>query len=154
MYGTKRLGEWLIERGKITPQQLQEALEAQKLTGKRLGEILIEQGYITPEDYYEVQAAQYEVPYEPLLPETLAHDPTLRLLIPASIAMRHFLFPLRKEGNTLHLAMADPNNVEAQDYIRQLTGLNLKLYYAPPERILHAIAQHYGVPDEMVTAAP
>jgi hypothetical protein len=48
MYGTKRLGEWLIERGKITPQQLQEALEAQKLTGKRLGEILIEQGYITP----------------------------------------------------------------------------------------------------------
>jgi|FaiFalFF_MnMetaG_3_1042247.scaffolds.fasta_scaffold00065_6 type IV pilus assembly protein PilB len=153
MYGTKRLGEWLIERGKITPQQLQEALEAQKLTGKRLGEILIEQGYITPEDYYEVQAAQYEVPYEPLLPETLAHDPTLRLLIPASIAMRHFLFPLRKEGNTLHLAMADPNNVEAQDYIRQLTGLNLKLYYAPPERILHAIAQHYGVPDEMVTAA-
>ncbi len=152
MYGTKRLGEWLIQQGKITPQQLQEALETQRLTGKRLGETLIEMGYITREDYYEAQAAQYEVPYEPLLPHTLNNEPALRTLVPPTIATRHFILPLRREGNTLHLAMADPNDVEAQDYIRQLTGLQLKLYYAPPERILHAIAQLYGVQEEMLVA--
>ncbi|GBC93496.1 Type II secretion system protein E [bacterium HR15] len=150
MYGTKRLGEWLIQQGKITPQQLQEALETQRLTGKRLGETLIEMGYITREDYYEAQAAQYEVPYEPLHPETLTLDPALRLLVPATIATRHFALPLRREGNMLHLAMVDPNDVEVQDHIRQLTGLQLKLYYSPPERILHAIAQLYGVEDEML----
>jgi type IV pilus assembly protein PilB len=150
MYGTKRLGEWLIQQGKITPQQVQEALETQRLTGKRLGETLIELGYITREDYYEAQAAQYEVPYEPLREETFTADPALRALVPASLATRHFLVPLRREGNTLHLAMADPNDVESQDYIRQLTGLQLKLYYSPPERILHAIAQLYGVQDELL----
>lgn len=151
MYGTKRLGEWLIQQGKITPQQLQEALETQRLTGKRLGETLIEMGYITREDYYEAQAAQYEVAYEPLhQPDTLSSDPSLRTLVPAAIATRHFVLPLRREGNILHLAMVDPNDVEAQDYIRQLTGLQLKLYYTPPERILRAIAQLYGVQDELL----
>jgi len=152
MYGTKRLGEWLIQQGKITPAQLQEALETQRVTGKRLGETLIELGYITRDDYYEAQAAQYEVPYEPLNPDTFAFDPALRALVPAHIAARHFVLPLRRERDTLHLAMADVNDIEAQDYIRQLTGLQLKLYYAPPERILHAIAQFYGVQDEMLVA--
>ncbi|MCS7065312.1 MAG: GspE/PulE family protein, partial [Fimbriimonadales bacterium] len=150
MYGTKRLGEWLIQLGKITPQQLQDALETQRLTGKRLGETLIELGYITHEDYYEAQAAQYEVPYEPLHPDTLALEPALRALVPSSIATRHFVLPLRREGNILHLAMADPNDVAAHDYIHQLTGLQLKVYYSPADRILHAIAQLYGVQDEML----
>ncbi len=150
MYGTKRLGEWLIQQGKIAPQQLQEALETQRLTGKRLGETLIELGYITHEDYYEAQAAQYEVPYEPLRLSVNQWDASLRTLVPDTIATRHFVFPLRREGNTLHLTMADPNDVAAQDYIRQLTGLQLKLYYSPPERILHMIAQCYGVPDEIL----
>lgn len=66
MYGTKRLGEWLVQMGLITPQQLQEALEIQRTTGKRLGETLIELGYLTREDYYKAQAAQYDAPYEPL----------------------------------------------------------------------------------------
>ncbi len=150
MYGTKRLGEWLIQQGKITPQQLQEALEAQRLTGKRLGETLIELGYITREDYYQAQAAQYEVPYEPLQSTSLRIDPSLCALVPPAIATRHFVLPLHREGNILHLTMADPNDVEAQDYIRQLTGLQLKLYYSPPERILQAIAQLYGVQDEIL----
>ncbi|MEN3000991.1 MAG: ATPase, T2SS/T4P/T4SS family [Armatimonadota bacterium] len=152
MLGVKRLGELLIQQGKITPQQLQEALETQRLTGKRLGQTLIEMGFITSEDYYEAQAAQYEVPYEPLRTIFENWDSSLRTLVPAPLATRYCVLPLRREPNRLHLAMADPNDIEAQDYIRQLTGLNLKIYYSPPERILHAIAQLYGVQEEMLTA--
>ncbi|CUU38348.1 type IV pilus assembly protein PilB [Armatimonadetes bacterium DC] len=149
MYGTKRLGEWLVQMGLITPQQLQEALEIQRTTGKRLGETLIELGYLTREDYYKAQAAQYDAPYEPLDDATIEQARALRHLIGVELASRHFVIPLRKQGNTLVVAMADPNNIEAIDLLRQTTGMNLEIHYAPPERILHAIAQIYGVQEEI-----
>lgn len=149
MYGTKRLGEWLVQMGFITPQQLQEALEIQRTTGKRLGETLIELGYLTREDYYKAQAAQYDAPYEPLDDATIEQARAVRHLIGVELASRHFAVPLRKQGNTLVVAMADPNNIEAIDLLRQTTGLNLEIHYAPPERVLHAIAQIYGVQEEI-----
>ncbi len=149
MYGTKRLGEWLVQMGCITPQQLQEALEIQRTTGKRLGETLIELGYLTREDYYKAQAAQYDAPYEPLDDATIEQARTVRHLIGVELASRHFVVPLREQSNTLVVAMADPNNIEAIDLLRQTTGLNLEIHYSPPERVLHAIAQIYGVQEEI-----
>ena len=45
-----RIGEILIDLGKITETDVERALEAQGGTGKRLGEILVEQGRVAPED--------------------------------------------------------------------------------------------------------
>ena len=52
-FNRKKLGDLLIENGKITYNQLKEALEKQKTTGKRLGEILIDSGVITEEILYQ-----------------------------------------------------------------------------------------------------
>ncbi|MER3401728.1 MAG: type II secretion system protein GspE [Armatimonadota bacterium] len=150
MYGTKRLGEWLVQMGVVAPQQLQEALELQRTTGKRLGETLIELGYITRDDYYRAQAQQYEVPYEPLDEQAMESARSLKHLVEVEFASRHFVVPLRKEGQTLWVAIADPNNIEAIDLLRKTTGLNLQICYSPPERILHAIAQIYGVQEEIL----
>lgn len=150
MYGTKRLGEWLVQMGRITPQQLQEALEIQRTTGKRLGETLVELGYITREDYYEAQAQQFEVPYEPLHKPTIDFARAIKHLVGVELASRHFVVPVRKEENRLWVAMADPNNIEAIDALLQTTGMNIQVCYAPPERILYAIAQIYGVQEEIL----
>lgn len=142
MYGTKRLGEWLIQHGKITQEQLEQALQRQQQTGRRIGETLIELGWITEADLWQAQADQYEVPYEPL--DLVEWDANLRQLVPASIASSYFVFPVSKQGETLRLAMADPNNVEALDQVRQLTQLNLEPCFTPPEKILQAITHFYG----------
>ncbi len=66
MKDKKLLGEYLIELGLITREQLEKALEEQKKTGVRLGQILIERGYVKPEDIGKVLELQSEIPYIPL----------------------------------------------------------------------------------------
>ncbi|MCX7925235.1 MAG: ATPase, T2SS/T4P/T4SS family, partial [Fimbriimonadales bacterium] len=144
MYGVKRLGEWLLQKGKITPQQLEEALATQRLTGKKLGETLIELGYITHDDYYEAQAEQWECPFEPLHNAVIEQAQRLRHWIGVQDAMRFLVIPLREEGNALWITAADPNNVEMLDMLRQTTGKFIKVAFSPPERIMQAIARIYG----------
>ncbi|MCD6155943.1 MAG: type II secretion system protein GspE, partial [Candidatus Atribacteria bacterium] len=60
---SKKLGEILIERGKITAQDLQEALEIQEKTGEKFGEILLKKGLITEQDLFDALAQQLGAPY-------------------------------------------------------------------------------------------
>lgn len=148
MYGVKRLGEWLLQKGKITPQQLEEALATQRLTGKRLGETLIELGFITHDDYYEAQAAQWECPYEPLHEPTIAQAYRVRHWVSMGDATRFMIVPLREEDGILWIATADPNNVEMLDYLRQTTGKAIRVAFSPTERIVRAIARLYSTHEE------
>ncbi|MFN7015677.1 MAG: GspE/PulE family protein [Fimbriimonadales bacterium] len=148
MYGVKRLGEWLLQKGKITPQQLEEALATQRLTGKKLGETLIELGYITHDDYYEAQAEQWECPYEPLHEAAVAQAQRVRHWIGVQDATRFMVVPLREENGTLWVATADPNNVEMLDYLRQSTGKLIKVAFSPTERIVRAIARLYSTHED------
>lgn len=154
MYGVPRLGELLIQMGRITPEQLREALELQTTTNKRLGEILVELGYITPDDYYEAQAQQYEVPYEPLSEPTLKAVESVAHLIPPNLANRYFIIPLKQEGDLLWVATVEPNNVEALDAVSRHTGKRLRVFYTPAERILRALHILYGVPIEALETTP
>ncbi|MFN3689702.1 MAG: GspE/PulE family protein [Fimbriimonadales bacterium] len=148
MYGVKRLGEWLLQKGKITPQQLEEALATQRVTGKKLGETLIELGYITHDDYYEAQAEQWECPYEPLHEASIAHAQRVRHWIGVQDATRFMVVPLREENGALWVATADPNNVEMLDYLRQSTGKPIKVAFSPTERIVRAIARLYSTHED------
>lgn len=151
MYGVKRLGEWLLQKGKITPQQLEEALAYQRQTRRKLGEALVELGFITHDDYYEVQAEQWECPYEPLHDVTIQQAMTVRHWIGVNEATRFMVVPLREEGSSLWIAAANPNNVEMIDHLRQSTGKFIKVAFSPPERIMQAIARIYGTHESGVT---
>ena len=50
----RRLGNILVNAGKITGYQLQEALKSQKVLGKKLGEILVDSKIITEDEIIEV----------------------------------------------------------------------------------------------------
>jgi type IV pilus assembly protein PilB len=147
MYGVKRLGEWLLDKGKITPQQLEDALAYQRETGKRLGESLIALGYITEDDYYEAQAEQWECPYEPLRDAQIQEAMKVRHWIGLQDATRFMVVPLREEGIVLWVASSDPNNVEMLDHLRQSTGKFIKVCFSPPDRLLQAIARIYSLHD-------
>ena len=142
-FSNKRIGDILIEKGLITTKQLKEALEMQ-INGnqKRLGEIFVETGAITREELYEVLQYVYETEYVDL--SNYVIDPEVISLIPEKTALRLKLIPLSKNNGELVIAMANPLDVYAIDFVRDHTKVKkIKSLMAPEEDILNAITNYY-----------
>jgi type IV pilus assembly protein PilB len=104
-----RLGESLIKEGLLTRDQLNRALEELQTSGDTLGYHLVKQGTIDELTLVRHLAREYKVPAVDLTRSELDH--TLVKLIPTSLAVKHALLPLKKEGRQLYVAMADPTNL-------------------------------------------
>ena len=141
----KRLGDLLIEAGLITTEQLEKALYTQKKTGERLGRTLVTLNYITEEKILELLEVQLGVPRIDLT--TIPVNRDLAALIPASLAERHIIVPIRKEGGRLTIAMADPTNFIAIDDVRIASGMEVDSVIATESSIMRTIGQTYGVRD-------
>jgi len=142
-FSNKRIGDILIEQGSITHQQLKEALEMQKNGNKkRLGEIFVETGAITREELYEVLQYVYETEYVDL--SNYVIDPEVISLIPEKTAIRLKLIPISKSDDELIVAMVNPLDVYAIDFIRDHTKIKkVKSLLASEEGILNAITNYY-----------
>ena len=120
-----RLGDILIEQGIADADQIQHALETQRATGQRLGSVLIANGWATEEQITEARSVQMDVGYVNITLET--PDPFAVALVPAEVAQRFLLLPLCMEEGTdgkpgrLQLAMVDPWDVEATDWVQRET---------------------------------
>jgi type IV pilus assembly protein PilB len=141
----KRLGEMLVEAGKITQEQLEKALAAQKRTGERLGRVLVQQKMITEGVLLKVLEANLGIPLVDL--SATPPDKEAARLIPMSLAERHHVIPVRKNGNRLTVAMADPTNFFAIDDLRMVTQSEIDPVMASEEDIRKAIEQSYSVSD-------
>jgi len=142
-FTNKRIGDILTEQGLITPKQLKEALEAQKNGNKkRLGEIFVETGVITREELYEILQYVYETEYVDLSDYVI--DPEVISLIPEKVASQFKLIPISKSDNELIIAMANPLDVYAIDFVRSHTKIKkIKSLLAPEEDILNTINSYY-----------
>src|SRR5579862_7028805 len=137
-----RLGEILVKESLITQDQLQKALEFQRVNGGKLGSCLAKMGFISDDDITEVLSRQYGVPSINL--RYYEVDPTVIKLIPQDTAVRYQLVPLSRVGSTLTIAMTDPTNVFAMDDIKFMTGFNVEPVVASETSINEAIAKFYG----------
>jgi type IV pilus assembly protein PilB len=136
------LGEILIDSGIITTDQLNEALEKQKVTGKKLGELLIEDGIINEKQFIEALEYQLNIPYIDFANFNI--DPEVPRLISESLARRHMLIPVSRDENIITVAMVDPLNLYAIDDVNIATGLNVKPALAMRGHVLTAIERFYG----------
>jgi type IV pilus assembly protein PilB len=119
-----RLGNVLIERGHITVEQLNAALEAQRASaGKLLGEILVERNYCSDDQVIECLARVYGVPYAKLEPRIA--DPKIVDVLPREFIEKHLVFPLFKIRQALTVAMTEPTNLFLIDELRILTELDI-----------------------------
>jgi len=137
-----RLGELLLREKRVTPAQLQEALNHQRTNGGRLGSSLVKLGILKDEDITSVLSRQYGVPAINLKEFDL--DPGVVRLIPPETANKYNVIPVGKNGTTLTLAMTDPTNVFAMDDIKFRTGLHIEPVVASDTAIRDAIAQYFG----------
>lgn len=138
----KRLGEFLISNKLITKEQLDQASEMQKGTPAPLSRLLVSLGYITEEKLLGSLAAQFGVS-----PWNFAENPpSLEALqhVPASICRMYQICPVDLRGDLLVIAMQNPNDLEAIDLVRNLTGMRVEPVFPDRERLLKAIEVAYG----------
>ena len=147
MFKSRRIGELLIREKKITPQQLQEALEEQKRQGgqPKIGAILVKKGYITEETLTFFLSKHFGLPRIDL--EGLTFDPTLTEVIPAQVARKYDILPIGREGANLKIAISDPSNIFALDDLKFLTGSNIQLFLVSDQSLKEALDKFYTIRD-------
>ena len=143
----KRVGELLVDRGLIQPDQLEEGLESQVLRGGRLGSNLVELGFLSLDPLAEVLAVQHGV--GAVTPAEFSEpQPDALAKIPPRICARYKIVPLRLDSNGLALAMQDPQHKEVLDYLKKSLQLPVTPYVAPQLRIAYLLERYCGIPRE------
>jgi len=137
-----RIGELLLKEKRITPEQLQEALNYQRQNGGKLGYNLIKLGYVKDEEITALLSKQYGVPSIALTQFEI--DPAVVKLVPAETALKYQIVPLSRAGATLTIAMTDPTNVFAMDDLKFMTGYNVEPVVASETAVVDAIQKYYG----------
>src|SRR6185436_19415864 len=146
-----RIGELLLKEKRITPDQLQQALNHQKANGGKLGYNLVKMGVVKDEEITALLSKQYGVPSINLTQFEI--DPGVIKLIPADTATKYQIVPLSRAGATLTIAMTDPTNVFAMDDIKFMTGYNVEPVVASETAVIEAIAKYYPAVAKNVAAA-
>ncbi len=138
-----RIGELLLKEKRITPEQLQQALNHQKANGGKLGHNLVSMGLVKDEEITALLSRQYGVPSINLAQFEI--DAAVIKLIPADTAQKYQIVPLSRAGATLTIAMTDPTNVFAMDDIKFMTGYNVEPVVASEAAVVDAIQKYYPV---------
>ena len=112
------LGDVLVDQGVITPIQLDEALQRQRLTGDMLGRILVSLEYCTEQDVIEALGVQQGMERVDLRRMNIA-DNVVRL-ISGDVARFYSVMPVRLNDGVLTVALADPLNLQTLDDLHQI----------------------------------
>ncbi len=146
---TTLLGQLLLWNNIITQEQLEEALKEQKKTNKKLGSILIEKGFVKEEVLNDFLSKQYGVKSINLSSVDFQKEAIEK--IPAQIAKKYTLIPIKIKNNKLEIAISDPTNILALDDLRFISGMNIHPYLSNESAIIKAIDKYYGVSKELDT---
>jgi type IV pilus assembly protein PilB len=120
----RNLGDLLVENGVITPLELDEALQRQKLQPDMLGRLLVTMGLCDQQDIVEALAIQQGMDRIDITKLSVP-EPVLRK-VPAHIAEFYSCVPVREKDGVLILAMADPLNISHLDDLRQIVGQEIR----------------------------
>ncbi len=136
-----RLGELLIREGLLTREQLGKALQEQVVNGHRLGLTLVKMGLVPETSVVKILARQHRMPAVDLA--RFEVDPKLLKLIPADLASKHTVLPLKRDGRQLTVAIADPTNLGVVDDLKFITRYDIVPVLAGEYSMRAAIEKHY-----------
>ncbi len=140
---SKRIGELLLEAGACSTEAVEQALIQQSSEGGRLGELLQKNRAVSEEDVLRALSVQLGIPFSADL-DVKQLDSDLAGLVPIGFSKQHRLLPIKKDGDTVVVATADPLDVGAFDDLRGKVGNNMSPLLIPSGKILDAINQVYG----------
>jgi type IV pilus assembly protein PilB len=138
---SSRIGDLLLKRGDVTPEQLAKAVEHQREHSGALSTHLVKLGFVAEEKLLGYLEREYRLPIvDPLM---LDIPREVLAAVPATLVVKHHLVPTNLTRSTLTIAMADPSNLVAINEVKFLTGFDVKITVAAPSSIQLSIERFY-----------
>jgi type IV pilus assembly protein PilB len=131
----------LVREGLITREQLQRALQEQSENGTRVGYNLVKLGYVKETEMTRMLARQYRMPAVDL--SSFEVDPKIARLIPSEMATKYLVLPLKRDGRTLTVAMADPTGATVLEDLKFITRCDIFPVIAGEYTLRNAIEKQY-----------
>ena len=138
----KRIGELLIERGKLDAPTLERALRLQQESGERLGALLVTLGVVAQRDVAEALAAQLELPMVDV--SSYPEFPILEERVSPRFLRETRSLPLREDETEVALAMVDPTDAYTIGAFEMVTGRAVRPMVAMPTELDAALERLYG----------
>ena len=133
----------LKDSPKVNAEQLRGFQEQQKTDKKPLQDIILQSSALSEKEITQLYAAKIEVPFVEINPRNVRKE--VLNLIPEHIARQYnsVLFEVKPDGSK-HLAMEDPDDVQAFNFLQKQLGSNIHVYIATHSNILTALDQYRG----------
>src|SRR6185436_20964768 len=144
--GPDRLGDILLREGVLTREQLASAMAEQRASKHRLGYVLVKMGLVPELEITKVLARQYRMPAVDL--SRFEVDARILKLVPADMATKGVVLPLKREGRTLTVAMADPTDLGLLEDLKFITRFDLFPVIAGEFTLRNLIEKHYESSDQ------
>lgn len=141
-----RLGDLFVREGLITEEQLKDGLKEGKESGTRLGYALVKLGFVAEEELTKMLAKQYRMHAVDL--ERIEVDPKIIKLVPADVAHKYLVLPLRKVARALTLAMVNPTDLGAIDDLKFITRFDIEPVIVGEYTLRKHLEKYYGVQEE------
>ncbi len=140
-YFQRSILDILIESGKIKKEDIKKIMLDIPADRSKLIQRILETGLITKDALCLLLSNEFDIPFVSLrdYPELMPVD-----RLPLKFMKEVKCLPFKIEGNTLHLAMADPFDTYSLEGVKMATGCEVKIYLAKEEDILDAIERLYG----------
>src|SRR5881275_1646216 len=148
---SERIGELLVREGLITSEQLSKALQEQKQNGTRVGYNLVKLGFIAEVELTKMLAKQHKMPAVDL--SRFEVDPKIAKMIPNDLATKNLVIPLKRDGRTLTVALADPSNLGVLEDLKFITRYDIFPVIAGEFTLRSMIEKIYGPTDEQQMAS-
>ncbi len=138
----KKLGEIFVEQNLLSAKTAERVIQIAKSLNKRFGTVLEEMGLVTAEELAYALARQHNCKMISNFSGG-SFPPEVLGVISPEVALQNLLFPLKREGGKLALAMADPTNTKVVSNIAANNGLSIVPFVATSKEINAAICRHY-----------
>jgi type IV pilus assembly protein PilB len=145
----RRIGQVLVDMGFITDEQ-QELLvdEQHEHPGHLLGKVAIDMGLINEEQLIQALAEQLSLQTVSIADVTI--DKSVLAMVTTTMAQMYRIVPIEFDGDTLSVAMCDPQNLGVQDELRTFLGFNIRVAVATEAQMKSALERYYGETTESV----
>ena len=145
-----RIGDLLVGEGLISQDQLEQALIEQRSSGARLGYVLVKLGFVLEIEITKMLARQYHVPAVDL--SRFEVDEKIIKLVPSDVALKHTVLPLKRDGRSLTVAMAEPGNMQIVDDLKFITRCDIVPVIAGEYTLRTAIEKYYEQTDAQLAS--
>jgi len=144
----KMIGETLLEKGIIKPEQLDEALKEQKRTGEYIGAVLIRLGFISEKQLLMALSEQFSIPYQSI--KDIPIDDKVVSSVSPKYVWHYKFMPLKLRGNLLTIAISNPLDIWLLEDIKLNLGYDVEVILTSEQEIRSSLRKYYGIGAETV----